>query len=169
MIVSAPVSIEDATASAVAHRLGTPKNKSSSLQSKATLSSSFDSALPMFPELVMPAAGSAKYEVFMSGGGGGRVREIKVNSDRALLLRFYLFLQRLFCYVMLVSYILRQGAVNALHEAGDSKNPGKLPRLVFPSNQQQQQQQHMQTQEVDSEIAFPDSFTGAAMQGPLFV
>jgi hypothetical protein len=69
--------------------------------------------------------------------------------------------------------------VNALHDAGDSKNPGKLPRLVFPSNQQQQEQtqqqqqmqmqQRMQAQEVDSEIAFPDSFAGAAMHGPLFV
>jgi hypothetical protein len=168
MIVSAPVSIED---SAVAHRLGTPKNKSSTSQSKATLSSSFDSALPLFPDLAMPAAGSAKYEVFMSGGGGGRVREIKVNSDRYTFLRFffYLFLQRLFCHLIIVSYNLCQGAVNALHEAVDSKNPGKLPRLVFPGNQQQQQQQHMQTQEVDSEIAFPDSFTVAAMQGPLFV
>ncbi len=91
MILSAPVSIEDASAPTIAHRLGTPKSKASALQSKATFSSSFDATLPVFPESVMPAAGSAKYEVFMSGGGGGRVKEIKVNSVRTLLIRFSLF------------------------------------------------------------------------------
>jgi hypothetical protein len=68
----------------------------------------------------------------------------------------------------------RQGAVNAMHETSDARNPGKLPRLVFASHEQQQQQQQQQqlsamSSEVDAEIAFPDSFLGASTLGPLFV
>jgi hypothetical protein len=60
-----------------------------------------------------------------------------------------------------------------LHESGDSRNPGKLPRLVYPSLQQQQQQQQAaelsQTSMDISEISFPDSLPSAALHGPLFV
>ncbi len=72
-----------------------------------------------------------------------------------------------------------QGAVNALHDASDPRNPNKLPRLVYASNQQQLQQQQQQQQQQhnsplpppadSSDFSFPTAFMGAALQGPLFV
>ncbi len=70
--------------------------------------------------------------------------------------------------------------MNALHEAVDARNPGKLPRLVYTSNQQpppQQQQQQQQQQQGsfhqgpgnDADFLFPDSLVSPAIQGPLFV
>ena len=69
-----------------------------------------------------------------------------------------------------------QGAVNALHDASDPRNPNKLPRLVYASNQQQLQQQQQQQHNSplpppadSSDFSFPTAFMGAALQGPLFV
>jgi hypothetical protein len=60
-----------------------------------------------------------------------------------------------------------------MHEKGDASNPGKLPRLVFPSNQQQQQKHQQRPplllDDEDSEVFFPDSLTGHNLHGPLFV